>query len=65
MSLLQAEYQKEVGSKISRDVNSLIMQARQWEQNGEFKTAVDCYVKVGKLKLRFTCKTYTRRILQT
>ena len=47
LNALQAEYQKEVGSKVNRDVNSLIIQARQWEQNGEFQTAVDCYVKVS------------------
>lgn len=47
LNALQAEYLREVGSKINRDVNSLIIQARQWEQNGEFQTAVDCYVKVS------------------
>lgn len=46
LNALQAEYQKEVGSKVARDINSLMVQARQWEQNGEFQTAVDCYVKV-------------------
>ncbi|KAJ9575458.1 hypothetical protein L9F63_007663, partial [Diploptera punctata] len=44
---LQAEYEREVGSKGTRDVASLISQAREWEQNGEYKTAVDCLLKVN------------------
>ena len=52
-NVLQAEYHRDVGSKVSRDVNSLIVQARQWEQNGEFQTAVDCYVKVNGKNLLY------------
>ncbi|XP_065212288.1 intraflagellar transport protein 172 homolog [Planococcus citri] len=52
LNALQSEYQKEVGSKIFRDINSLMIQARQWEQNGEFQTAVDCYVKIVNSKSR-------------
>jgi intraflagellar transport protein 172 len=43
---LQAEYDREIGSKGSRDVDSLLAQAREWEQSGEYKTAVDCLLKV-------------------
>ena len=43
---LQAEYDRQVGAKGSRDVDSLLAQAREWEQNGEYKTAVDCLLKV-------------------
>jgi intraflagellar transport protein 172 len=43
---LQAEYDREVGSKGSRDADSLLAQAREWEQSGEYKTAVDCLLKV-------------------
>lgn len=43
---LQAEYDRECGARVSRDINSLFVQAGQWEQNGEFKTAVDCLLKV-------------------
>ncbi|KAJ4427860.1 hypothetical protein ANN_23861 [Periplaneta americana] len=44
---LQAEYEREVGSKGSKDVASLIAQAKEWEQSGEYKTAVDCLLKVN------------------
>ncbi|XP_025413024.1 intraflagellar transport protein 172 homolog isoform X3 [Sipha flava] len=43
---VQAEYDRECGARVSRDINSLFVQASQWEQNGEFKTAVDCLLKV-------------------
>ncbi|XP_050543646.1 intraflagellar transport protein 172 homolog isoform X2 [Daktulosphaira vitifoliae] len=43
---LQAEYDKECGARVTRDINSLFVQSSQWEQNGEFKTAVDCLLKV-------------------
>lgn len=43
---LQAEYDRQVGAKGSRDVDSLLAQAREWEQNGEYKAAVDCLLKV-------------------
>ncbi|VVC40970.1 Armadillo-type fold,Tetratricopeptide-like helical domain [Cinara cedri] len=43
---LQAEYDRECGARVTRDINSLFVQASQWEQNGEFKTAVDCLLKV-------------------
>lgn len=43
---LQAEYDRDVGSKGSRDVASVLAQAREWEQSGEYKTAIDCLLKV-------------------
>jgi len=43
---VQAEYDRECGARVTRDINSLFAQASQWEQNGEFKTAVDCLLKV-------------------
>lgn len=46
---LQAEYDRECGARVTRDINSLFVQAGQWEQNGEFKTAVDCLLKVKKI----------------
>lgn len=52
---VQAEYDRECGARVTRDINSLFVQASQWEQNGEFKTAVDCLLKVTILKKnRFT-----------
>lgn len=45
---LQAEYDRECGARVTRDINSLFVQASQWEQNGEFKTAVDCLLKVNQ-----------------
>lgn len=44
---VQADYDRECGARVSRDINSLFVQASQWEQNGEFKTAVDCLLKVN------------------
>lgn len=47
LDALQAEYDRECGARVTRDINSLFVQASQWEQNGEFKTAVDCLLKVN------------------
>lgn len=46
LPLLQQEYEKEINTNISKDIHSLITQARQWEQNGEFFNAVECYLKI-------------------
>lgn len=43
---VQADYDRECGARVTRDINSLFAQASQWEQNGEFKAAVDCLLKV-------------------
>lgn len=57
---VQAEYDRECGARVTRDINSLFVQASQWEQNGEFKTAVDCLLKVrnvdDRLNFRFSKK---------
>ncbi|XP_075225811.1 intraflagellar transport protein Oseg2 [Lycorma delicatula] len=47
LAALQAEYEQEVGARGLRDVSSILNQAQQWEQSGEFKTAVDCYLRVN------------------
>lgn len=47
LATLQAEYEREVGTRGTRDVSSILNQARQWEQSGEFKAAVDCYLRVN------------------
>jgi len=52
---VQAEYDRECGAKVTRDINSLFVQASQWEQNGEFKTAVDCLLKVQYYTQRNSC----------
>lgn len=44
---LQREYEEQVSAKVPRDVNSLLLQAKQWEQNGEFKAAIDCYIRIA------------------
>lgn len=49
---VQAEYDRECGARVTRDINSLFVQASQWEQNGEFKTAVDCLLKVRSVDNR-------------
>jgi intraflagellar transport protein 172 len=43
---LQAEYDLQVGVNGSKDVDSLLAQAREWEKNEEYKAAVDCLLKV-------------------
>ncbi|XP_039285389.1 intraflagellar transport protein 172 homolog [Nilaparvata lugens] len=48
MAQLQAEYERQVGSRGLRDVSTILNQAQQWEQSGEFKTAIDCYLRVNK-----------------
>uniref|UniRef100_A0A1B6D0F4 Intraflagellar transport protein 172 homolog n=1 Tax=Clastoptera arizonana TaxID=38151 RepID=A0A1B6D0F4_9HEMI len=47
LATVQAEYEREVGARGTRDVSSIVNQARQWEQSGEFKAAVDCYLRIN------------------
>ncbi|KAL1129294.1 hypothetical protein AAG570_013823, partial [Ranatra chinensis] len=47
LAALQAEYEQEVGSRGTRDVGSLFSEAKQWENNGQYLTAVQCYLKVN------------------
>uniref|UniRef100_A0A146M0F0 Intraflagellar transport protein 172 n=2 Tax=Lygus hesperus TaxID=30085 RepID=A0A146M0F0_LYGHE len=48
LSALQAEYDKTVGTRNTRDVGVLLNEARQWENNGQYLTAVKCYLKVNQ-----------------
>ena len=48
LSALQDEYEKESLAESSRDVDALLVQARQWEEAGEYDRAVDCYLKVDR-----------------
>ena len=44
---LQEEYDMSVMSRGSRDGETLLNQAKEWEQQGEYSRAVDCYMKVS------------------
>ncbi|XP_060947369.1 intraflagellar transport protein 172 homolog [Limanda limanda] len=46
LSALQEEYERESSKKGVRGVDSLLEQAREWEQSGEHSRAVECYLKV-------------------
>lgn len=50
LSALQTEYDKTVGTRNTRDVGVLLNEARQWENNGQYLTAVKCYLKVKLIK---------------
>ncbi|XP_026675781.1 intraflagellar transport protein 172 homolog [Diaphorina citri] len=56
LPLLQQEYEKEINTNISKDIHSLITQARQWEQNGEFYNAVECYLKIKNVDVNLMVK---------
>lgn len=49
LSALQDEYDRTVLSRGSQDVETLLNQAQQWEEAGEYNRAVDCYTKVGRI----------------
>ncbi|KAK4299690.1 hypothetical protein Pmani_028048 [Petrolisthes manimaculis] len=46
LSALQDEYDRTVLSRGSHDAQTLMNQARQWEESGEYSRAVECYIKV-------------------
>lgn len=50
LSALQDEYDRTVLSRGSHDAQTLMNQARQWEESGEYSRAVECYIKVSRLK---------------
>lgn len=50
LSALQDEYDRTVLSRGSHDAQTLMNQARQWEESGEYSRAVECYMKVSNLK---------------
>uniref|UniRef100_A0A8D8QV38 Intraflagellar transport protein 172 homolog n=2 Tax=Cacopsylla melanoneura TaxID=428564 RepID=A0A8D8QV38_9HEMI len=56
LPLLQQEYEKEINTNISKDIHSLITQARQWEQNGEFYNAVECYLRIKNVDTNLMVK---------
>ncbi|CAG0924379.1 unnamed protein product, partial [Notodromas monacha] len=43
---LQDEYDREVMTQPGRDGNSLLIQARDWEESGDYPRAIECYLKV-------------------
>ncbi|XP_062858050.1 intraflagellar transport protein 172 homolog isoform X2 [Trichomycterus rosablanca] len=46
LGLLQEEYEREATGKGIRGLESMVEQAREWEQMGEYSQAVECYLKV-------------------
>ncbi|CAL4073000.1 unnamed protein product, partial [Meganyctiphanes norvegica] len=48
LSALQDEYDRNVLSRGSQDATTLMGQARQWEEAGEYSRAVDCYCKITR-----------------
>jgi len=52
LAQLHAEYERHM-SVHSRDTAALLAQARQWENDGEFKTAVDCLITVRHFLTRY------------
>lgn len=46
LSKLQEEYEQETAKNGHNGVESLLEQAREWEQSSEYSRAVDCYLKV-------------------
>lgn len=45
---LQLEYEQQLGSTAGpSDVSHLLAQAKEWEESGEYKTAVDCLLRVS------------------
>lgn len=52
LKALQDEYERESLAASSRDVDALIKQGKQWEEQGEYERAVDCYLKVDRSNTR-------------
>lgn len=51
---LQMEYEQQLGTASGNsDITHLIAQAKEWEESGEYKTAVDCLIRVSTLLLSF------------
>ncbi|XP_067120573.1 intraflagellar transport protein 172 homolog [Centruroides vittatus] len=44
---LQEEYEQEMSSSSTKDVESLLSQAQEWEQMGQYHKAVECYLRVS------------------
>ena len=47
LELLQADYEKQSGGIAKKDIESLIGQAREFERNGDYQRAVECYRRVN------------------
>ncbi|XP_064457098.1 intraflagellar transport protein 172 homolog [Ornithodoros turicata] len=45
---LQEQYENDLQFKGSRDADALLEQARDWERNGQYERAVDCYMRLSK-----------------
>ncbi|XP_029847708.3 intraflagellar transport protein 172 homolog [Ixodes scapularis] len=44
---LQEEYERHMDTKGTRDVGALLEQAQEWERNGQYDRAVDCYMRMS------------------
>ncbi|XP_063226619.1 intraflagellar transport protein 172 homolog isoform X1 [Bacillus rossius redtenbacheri] len=44
---VQARYEQAVGSSTAQDSAGYLAQARQWERSGDYREAIDCYLKVN------------------
>nr|CAD7394029.1 unnamed protein product [Timema cristinae] len=44
---LQSLYEQEVGSSSTQDTSGYLAQAQQWERTGDYKAAIECYLKVN------------------
>ena len=53
LAVLQDEYDNYVFKTQGNNAASLVAQARDWEQQGEFARAVDCYFRVSYAFLTF------------
>nr|CAD7263275.1 unnamed protein product [Timema shepardi] len=42
---LQSLYEQEVGSSSTQDTSGYLAQAQQWERTGDYKAAIECYLK--------------------
>ncbi|KAL0271339.1 UNVERIFIED_CONTAM: hypothetical protein PYX00_008457 [Menopon gallinae] len=48
LAALQNMYEKQTGNKGSRDVALLVNHAREFEQSGQYKQAIQCYLKISQ-----------------
>ena len=49
---LQEEYEREVGHTSNNSSDGLLAQGRQWEENGDYDKAVECYLKIDQHSTR-------------
>lgn len=48
LAAVEADYEREVGSRAFRDAGAIFSEATQWEQNGQYLSAVNAYLKACK-----------------